>query len=107
MTARAAFQRVTDMVRDMVPHLRQPSATPEEVTLGILLRGNDALYDALTGIIHARIRVRSTVQEPSDPVACKSMIARDRELQWVLSRLEAAYRSPVSPPARDGELPAA
>jgi hypothetical protein len=41
-------------------------------------------------------------------VACKSIIARDRELQWLLSRLEHIYSSPLSEAAidDDSELPA-
>lgn len=102
MTLGNAVGRVTDMVRQMMPHLRPVTLSPEEVTLGIMMRGNDDLYNALKGLIEARLRGRFAIVEPSDPVACKTLLARDGELRWLLGRLEAAHRSPVNP---NGEQP--
>ena len=93
------------MVRELIPHLRNRLSS-EEMDLAAHLRGNEKLYDALTGIIRSRIAGRAAVQEPTDPLVCKSMLSRDRELQWFLSRLELCYRAPVSQPGQDGEPPA-
>jgi len=101
---RSTVHRVSDMVRDMVPFLRY-QMTPAESDLSIHLRGNEVLYKALTGLLHDRIAGRAKVQEPSDPLVCKSFLARDRELQWVLNRLEFIYRSPVNPPGGVAEQP--
>lgn len=102
----AATQKVSDMVRAMVPHLRG-RLTPDEAALAVHLRGNERLYEDLTRIIRGRIGGRASLPEPSDPLVCKSMLARDRELQWLLSRLEFIHRSPVATPAdSDGEPPA-
>jgi hypothetical protein len=102
------IRRVSDVVRDMIPGIRQQQLTSEEASVAIYLRGNENLYNGLKGIVEARIAGRATVAEPSDPVACKSIIARDRELQWLLSRLEHIYSSPLSEAAidDDSELPA-
>jgi hypothetical protein len=90
----------------MVPRLRQ-RMSDDERQVAKHLRGNTDLRDGLKGIIQARIEGRLQLPEPSDPVVCKSMAARDRELQWLLGRLELIYRSPVSEPADlDDEQPA-
>ncbi len=100
-------RKVSDMVRDMIPRLRHQPLLADEQKVAVHLRGNDMLLEGLRGIIQARIGIRLSLPEPSDPVVCKSMVARDRELQWLLSRLEYIYRSPVSQPADNegGELP--
>ena len=98
----ATMNRVSDMVREMVPFLRRVMP-PEEVELAVHLRGNEKLYAALTAIIDLRIRGRAGVPEPSDPVLCKSMLARDRELQWLRDALERAYRAPVNSGEQPGE----
>jgi hypothetical protein len=96
------------MVMDMLPRMRGGSLTREEQSVGIHLRGNAALYEGLTDLIRSRIQGRASVPEPTDPVMCKSMVARDRELQWLLVRLEAIYHSPVVQPGHsEGEQPAA
>ena len=102
---RAATQKITDVLGDFLPKFRD-RLTPDEQDLGIYLRGNKELYEALTKVIQFRIEGRAKVPEPSDPLMCKSMLARDRELQTLLSRLEYVYRSPVLQPADDGEQPA-
>lgn len=94
MSVPKTFARVADMVRDMIPRLRV-SLSPEEGALGPHLRGNDPLMSALRNLITSRIDGRATVPEPTDPLVCKSMVARDRELQWLLSRLEYVHRSPI------------
>ena len=104
MTIPRGAQRVTEMVLDMIPHLRN-RLTPGEQALVAHLRGNALLYEALTGLIKSRIGGRSAVAEPSDPLVCKSMLARDRELQWLLGRLDLVYRAPVQPPQDDSEQP--
>lgn len=99
-------ERLSDWVRKTLPQkLMEMSA--RESALAIHLRGNDALYEVLTGLIEDRISGRANLPEPSDPIACKSMLARDRELQWLLSRIEFIYRSPANNPGSDdGEQPA-
>jgi hypothetical protein len=102
----AATRRVSDMVRDILPFMRNRLSADEQ-RLGVHLRGNTAMYEALTGIIQSRVTGRAKLPEPSDPLMCKSMLARDRELQWLLSRLEQVYHSPASQPGdTEGEPPA-
>lgn len=98
---------VAEMVRRMVPSLRR-TLTPEEHTLSVYLRGNEDMFNSLKGIIESRMKGRAGVPEPSDPVECKSMVARDRELLWLLAKLEFIYRSPIAVPTEqiDDEQPA-
>ena len=99
-------RKVSDMVREMVA-TRRPDLTAEEEALAVHLRGNVALYSALMALIQTRIGGRANLPEPSDPLVAKSMLARDRELQWLLKVLEHVHLSPVSQSAdRDGEQPA-
>ena len=104
---KAIPQKVSDMVRELIPAWRH-GLTQEERRLAVHLRGNIDLYESLRSIIRSRIAGRAAVPEPTDPLICKSMLARDRELQWLLLKLEYIYRSPVNSPAQDdGEPPAA
>lgn len=98
----ATIKRVSDMIREMVPFLRN-RLSKDEMQLGILLRGNTPLYESLCGIIRARIAARASVPAPSEPLVCKSMMERDRELQWLLSRLDLIYRSPMLQPDESSE----
>lgn len=98
----SAARRVSDMVRDMVPHFRQ-RLTRDEQRLGIYLRGNMELFEALTGLVQSRIEGRGKLPVPSNPILCKAMMERDRELQWLLSRLEFVYRSPAPQLAEEEE----
>ena len=102
--------RLADFVRKMIPKWRGGALTHDEQELGVHLRGNAPLHEALIGIITSRIRGRANVPVPSDPLMCKSMLERDNELRWLLSRLDFVYRSPVSqdipPEQEDGEQPA-
>ena len=97
--------RVSDMVRRVIPFMKNP-LTQSEQQLGIYLRGNIGLHDALVGLIQFRLDVMARVQEPPDPIACKSLVARDRELRWFKSRLDSIFQSPVHEPASDSEPPA-
>lgn len=103
----AATQTVVDFVRGMSMQRQQPQLTAEEAALGPHLRGNTALYESLVNLVQSQIAGRARVPEPSDPLQAKSSIARDRECQRVLARLELVYHSPVSTPGdnNDGELP--
>ena len=104
--AQAATQRVSDMVRDLVPFMRN-RLSADERRLGVHLRGNTDLFESISGIIQSRMGGRAKLPEPSDPLMCKSMLARDRELQWLLMRLEQVYRSPATQPGdAEGEPPA-
>ena len=94
MSVPRTFARVADMVRDMIPRMRI-TVSKEEAELAPYLRGNDGLLRALHNLILCRIEGRAAVPEPTDPVACKSMVARDRELTWLIGRLDFIYRSPV------------
>ena len=96
--------RVSDMVRRAIPFMRH-RLTQNEQQLGVHLRGNVSLHNALVGLIQTRVESRAQVQEPADPVVCKSMMARDRELQWLKSRLDFVFQSPVLEPASDSEQP--
>ncbi len=98
-------RRVTDVVRDLIPRFRN-SLTAEEQRVATYLRGNENLFEGLKELIELRIQGRANVPEPSDPIQCKSMLARDRELQSFLAKLEFIYKSPVTQPAPDdGEPP--
>ena len=105
MTTPRDMGRVSDALRRAIPFMRN-RLTQDEQTLGVHLRGNADLHAALMRLIQTRIETRATVQEPSDPVACKSMVARDRELQWLKTRLNFIFQSPVHEPALDSEPPA-
>ena len=98
-------QRVSDLVRGLALRRRGPRMTPEEAELANHLRGNTALFESLTRLLQTRIAGRANVPEPSDPLEAKSMLARDREIQWVLKELEALYHAPVNPAGESGEPP--
>ena len=100
----STLNRVMKAVQDWLPQARN-RMSKSEMDLAIILRGNDKLMAYLTEMINDRIAGRARVPEPSDPLVCKSMLARDRELQWLLSRLEFIYRSPVGIPGSDAEQP--
>jgi len=91
---------VADMVREMVPRHRR-TLSEEERIVGVHLRGNDALFNGLKSMIESRIGGRAHLPVPSDPLICKSMLERDNELRWLLSRLEAIHSSPVAEPVED------
>lgn len=93
--ARQAMGKVADYVRALFPALR-PGFTEAEQALAMHLRGNERLYNDLTAVLRGRIEGRARVAEPTDPLMCKSMLARDREIQFVLGRLGLLYRSPVN-----------
>lgn len=103
MTAPTIPQRVSDFVRDLIPRMRYRMSA-EEASLAVHLRTNESLYNSLVALITTRIAGRASVSEPTDPLLCKSMLARDRELQWLLSRLEFLRHAPIDP-AQSGELP--
>ena len=99
-------RRVSEMVREMVPFMRN-RLTADEHTLAVHLRNNHGFYEALTRVVGERIEGRAKRPVPSDPVACLASMACDRELRWLLSRLELVYRSPVIDPVEArGEQPA-
>ena len=106
MTMASTVRRVSDMVREMIPHLRG-TLPQEELDLSVHLRSNEKLYDALTELIRSRIRGRENLPVPSDPLACKSIMERQSELRWLLSRLEHLYRLPMNQGVDQGEQPAA
>ena len=100
-----ATRRVTDFVREMVPHMRY-RLTKNEQDLGVHLRGNGALLEAVSGLVWDRIKGRERLPIPSDPIVCMATMARDKELRWLLSRLEYVYHSPVmTETAEPGEQP--
>lgn len=102
---KSAARKVSDMVREMFPTLRV-SLGKHEAALGIYLRGNKDMLDALEGMIQERIEGRAVLPEPSDPLMCKSMMARDRELRWLMSRFRFVFASLPSDPVEDsGEQP--
>ncbi len=94
--------RVSDMVRNMVPRLRNSLSDPER-RVGIHLRGNEDLFHGLRDLIESRIGVRVNLPVPSDPIQCKAFLERDRELLWLLSRLELIFSSPVAQSADNSD----
>jgi hypothetical protein len=98
-------RKVSDLVREMVPRLRQ-QLTAEEAALGLHLRGNAALLEALKALLRARIELRGTLPVPTEALTCKVMMERDRELQWIIARLEYIHASPVTQLEDDRERPA-
>lgn len=102
----AAIRRVTDMVREMIPHMRG-RLPQEELDLAVHLRTNEKLYEDLTELIRSRIRGRDQLPVPSDPLACKSLMERQSELRWLLSRLDHLHSLPMNQGADEGEQPAA
>jgi hypothetical protein len=98
--------RVTDMVREMIPRFTGAKLTPEERRIAVYLRGNEDLFEALTDLIRLRIGRRGNLPAPSDPVECKAWLEMDRELRWLLGRLDAIHHSPVAEPVDQGEQPA-
>ena len=99
----AVMPRVADMVRGMFPSFRH-SLSPDEQTLAIFLRGNRELFEALVNVIKVRTEGRAKVPLPNNPMECMVSMARDKELRWLLSRLEAIHHSPADS-AQDGEQP--
>ena len=98
-------KKVSEMVMEMFPNIRG-RMTAEEQALAGHLRGNEGLYDALTELIRFRMQARDRMAVPSDPLVCKGILERQNELRWLLSRLEAVYRSPANPQSDKGEQPA-
>ena len=99
-------QTVTDMVRAMVPKHRH-ELSRQEGSLAPHLRGNAALFTALTELITSRIEGRARLPLPSNPQACYAIMAMDKELRLLLARLERVYHSPINDVvAVDGEQPA-
>lgn len=88
-------RRVSDMVREMFPRFRT-ALSEEDRDLAVHLRGNERLYNALTAILRSRIQGRDQLPVPSDPLTCKSILERNNELRWMLSKLEYLYRSPAN-----------
>lgn len=99
---KAATQKLTDMLGELMPQFRN-RLTANEQRIGIHLRGNQDLYEGLRELIESRIKGRAKLPEPRDPVVCKSMVARDRELQVILSTLEFIYKSPAVQLAEEEE----
>lgn len=97
--------RVADMVREAFPFLRN-RLSPDEHTLAIFLRGNRELYTALVNVIKSRMEGRAKASVPSNPIDCLASMSRDRELRWLLSRLEAIMFSQADNLTQDGEPPA-
>lgn len=87
-------KNVAEYVRHLLPTLKH-SMTPLEMDLAVLLRNDPKLYEAVTAMIQARIAARAEVPAPDEPIRCKAMMERDRELQWLLKRLEYLYRAPL------------
>lgn len=105
---KSGARRVSDMVMDGFRRVRGTMSS-EEGNLAVHLRGNEPLYEALTGLIRFRIRRRENLPVPSDPLECKSVLERNNELRWLLAKLEFMYHSPANQEAdgKQGEPPAA
>jgi hypothetical protein len=94
-----APRRVVELVRSMKPRWRYTLSDTEQA-LSIHLRSNDALLSALSDLVTERIRGREASPVPNDPVTCKVTMAMDKELRWLISRLEYVHQSPT-----EGEQP--
>lgn len=90
------MKSVTDVIRQFARARFAPRMSPIEAALAVHLRGNDALHDALTTYLYARIAGRASVAEPTDPLACKSMVARDREVQAIVAGIDYLFHSPAN-----------
>lgn len=102
---RDGANRVSEMVMGMWGNLRNVVTQPE-ARLAPHLRGNELLYEALTGLIRTRIEGRARLALPSTPLEAYASMARDKECQWLLSRLEFIYHAPVQDQEQDdGERP--
>lgn len=100
------MSQLVDYVRQLTAKFRW-RLNPAETELARFLRGNAPLHEALKAFLQERLKGRANVPEPSTPDECKSIVARDREVQWVINRLEFLFKSPVSTPADvEGEPPA-
>ena len=97
-------KRVSNYVREMMPKIRH-RLTVREYELAIHLRGNSALLETLKNLIQERIKGREQKPVPSDPILCMATMLRDKELRWLISRLEYIHDSPVIAPIEQGEQP--
>ena len=79
---------------------------PSELNLAAHLRGNTPLYEAMLNFLTSRLDARAAMPVPPEPIDCRAVLDRNSEIRQVLARLDAVYRSPVNPPADDGEQPA-
>lgn len=100
--ARRAVGKVADYVRSLLPAMRLGLSESEQA-LAAHLRGNERLYNDLTAVLRGRIEGRARIAEPTDPLVCKSILARDREIQFLLGRLDLLYRSPVNEATEEDE----
>ena len=103
---KAVRQSVTGMLTSFLPKFRH-SLSKQESRLGVSLRGNAELFEALNELITSRIEARAHRPLPSTPQVCQVSMAMDKELQWLLSRLELVYHSPLAEAGELGEQPAA
>lgn len=95
-------ERLADVVRGMRnTFVRRKEFTPEERTVAIHLRGNEVLYKALASILESRIEGRAHLPVPSNPQECMASMVRDKELRWVLAKLDSIYRAPLIEEAED------
>jgi hypothetical protein len=92
------------MVRDMISRIRHTESEHHE-SLRPHLRGNEALYKALTTMIQSRIEGRAQLRLPSDPLQAYGSLARDKECQWLLGQLGFVYNGPIQEPAENSEQP--
>lgn len=93
------------MLRSILPS-RVLTLAPHEEDLGTHLRGNEPLYEAIVGMLEARIDHRASLPVPPEPIDCRASMERDHELRILLNRIEYIYHSPVVPIHDDGEQPA-
>jgi len=99
-------RRVVDVVRDMIPFMRN-SMSGNERDLAAHLRGNEILFNALINVLRARLEGRANLSVPSDPIKSHSRVVADSELHWLINRLTFIYKSPVMEPTdRRDEPPA-
>jgi len=102
-TSRAT--RIRDYVANIPARIRTWRFSKEETELLPYLRGNGALCDALVALLESRIRLRELSPLPNDPVDCKASMAADRELRWLIMKLDALEHAPMDVNVTDEQTP--
>lgn len=100
----AILPKLSEMVREMVPFMKDRRGR-EEWALAEHMRGNVTLHETLRKIIQARIEGRLLMVEPTNPLDCRALLARQAECKWFLALLERAFSAPVQMPPSEREQP--
>ena len=80
-------RRVSDIVREMIPFMRNRMSGPEH-DLAAHLRGNELLFNAFNVVLKDRLEGRARQPVPSDPIKSHMRVVADSELRWLIGRLD-------------------